>query len=316
MHYTHICISHKRSDYWQIRREESTKIIECGEKLVFKNLFEKGLNVLLDTMEPYFVNINDLQYQYEKQLKTEPNVHNYDFQYQEQVLSNLQHSNFDIKNLEGIFDSIIGLSDLKEILIRCLVTEESTNVLLCGPPASAKTLFLLAIHKEMNNCYFVDAANSSGAGMVDYLFAHPQTQILLVDELDKLSKKDQTTLLNLLETGILTSTKVKKTAQQKMNIKVFATSNDIERISKPLRSRMLEFHLNAYAFEEFLEIAVKLLAERYGCTRELSITIAHAIWYEMQSKDIRNVIAIGKLATTVGDVHSLVQTMKKYRSTQ
>ncbi len=233
------------------------------------------MNALLDTMEPYFVNVNDLQCQYERQQRIEPRVLNY--KYQEQVFSSPQHSNFDRIRLEGIFDSIIGLSDLKEILIRCLVTEEPTNVLLCGPPASAKTLFLLAIHKEITNGYFVDAANSSGAGMIDYLFAHPETQILLIDELDKLSKKDQTTLLNLLETGILTSTKVRKTAQQKMDIKVFATSNDIERISKPLRSRLLEFHLNAYTYEEFSEIAVKLLAERYGHDRDLSITVAHAI---------------------------------------
>jgi Holliday junction DNA helicase RuvB len=263
-------------------------------------------------MEPYFVNMNDLQYQYEKQQKVERGIRN--CHYQEQVLSSTQHSYFDSKHLEGIFDSIIGLSDLKEILLRCLVAEEPTNVLLCGPPASAKTLFLLAIHKEITNCYFVDAANSSGVGMVDYLFAHPETQILLIDELDKLSKNDQTTLLNLLETGILTSTKVRKTAKQKMNIKVFATSNDIERISKPLRSRLLEFHLNTYTYEEFSEIAVKLLAERYGHTRELSITIAHAIWWEMQSKDIRNVIAIGKLITSVEDVRNLVRTMKKYGS--
>jgi MoxR-like ATPase len=187
------------------------------------------------------------------------------------------------------------------------------------PPASAKTLFLLAIHKEITNCYFVDcyfvdAANSSGVSMVDYLFAHPETQILLIDELDKLSKNDQTTLLNLLETGILTSTKVRKTAKQKMNIKVFATSNDIKMISKPLRSRLLEFHLNTYTYEELSEIAVKLLAERYGHTRELSITIVHAIWREMQSKDIRNVIAIGKLVTSVEDIHNLVRTMKKYGS--
>jgi hypothetical protein len=79
---------------------------------------------------------------------------------------------------------------------------------------------------------------------------------------------------------------------------------------------LLEFHLNAYTYEEFSEITVKLLAEKYGHNRELSISIAYAVWYGMQSKDIRNVIAIGKLATSVEDVHSLVQTMKKYGSTK
>ena len=92
-----------------------------------------------------------------------------------------------------------------EILIRCLVAKEPTNVLLSGPPASAKTLFLLAIHKKIADCYFVDAAYSSGAGMVDYLYAHPDTQILLIDELDKLSKKDQTTLWLLGYSGITSS---------------------------------------------------------------------------------------------------------------
>jgi capsular polysaccharide biosynthesis protein len=39
----------------------------------------------------------------------------------------------------------------------------------------------------------VDTANSSGAGMIDYLFAHPEIQIVLID--NKINqKRDQTTL--------------------------------------------------------------------------------------------------------------------------
>jgi ATP-dependent Lon protease len=96
---------------------------------------------------------------------------------------------------------------------------------------------------------------------------------------------------------------------------VFAISNDIEKISKPLRSRLLEFHLNAYTYEEFSEIAVKLLEERYGHDRELSMTIAHLVWNTMKSKDIRHVIAIGKLATSIDEVLFVVHTMKKYGAT-
>ena len=94
---------------------------------------------------------------------------------------------------------------------------------------------------------------------------------------------------------------------------VFAISNDIKKISKPLRSRLLEFHFNAYTYKEFSEIAVKLLEERYG-HRELSMTIAHSVWNTMKSKDIRDVIAIGKLATSV-DVLYIVQIMRKYGAT-
>jgi hypothetical protein len=61
-------------------------------------------------------------------------------------------------------------------------------------------------------------------------------------------------LLNVLETGMLISTKVRKTQEMKfVDIKLFATSNDIEQLSKPLRSRLMEFHLPEYDFSEFRE---------------------------------------------------------------
>jgi MoxR-like ATPase len=170
------------------------------------------------------------------------------------------------------------------------------------------------MHKELNNYYFVDGANSSGAGMIDYLFEYPETEILLIDELDKINKRDQASLLNLLETGILSSTKDRKTRHQKMQIKVFATSNDATKISRPLRSRMLEFHLKAYSYEEFLDISKELLSERCNHGSELSELIAHSVWNIMKSKDIRDVLAIGKLASSVEDVHFIVQTMRKYGS--
>jgi hypothetical protein len=52
-------------------------------------------------------------------------------------------------------------------------------------------------------------------------------------------QSDQNMLLNLLETGVLTYTKVKKTAEMRFDgIKLFATSNDIDVLNKPLRSRL------------------------------------------------------------------------------
>jgi Holliday junction DNA helicase RuvB len=109
------------------------------------------------------------------------------------------------------FDDVIGYDDLKELLTKCLVVKDSCNILLSGPPASSKTVFLLSIQKEVLNACFIDAANASGPGLIDYLFEHPETRVICIDELDKLKRSDQTALLNLLETGILSSTKVRKT---------------------------------------------------------------------------------------------------------
>ena len=82
--------------------------------------------------------------------------------------------------------------------------------------------------------------------------------MILIDEIEKMTKRDQNMLLNLLETGMLVSTKVRKTQEMEFRgIKLFATSNDIERLSKPLRSRLMEFHLPEYNFEYNFENLIR-----------------------------------------------------------
>ena len=83
----------------------------------------------------------------------------------------------------------------------------------------------------LNNVFFVDAVGVSGAGMIDHLFSN-NTKYLLIDEIDKMKKIDQAALLNVMETGILSETKLKgKTRQKKIKLWIYATSNDIERLS-------------------------------------------------------------------------------------
>ena len=213
-----------------------------------------------------------------------------------------------------LFDDIIGFEDLRNLLRKCLSIKDSCNVLLSGPPASSKTLFLLAIQKEVSNTCFIDAANASGPGLVDYLFDHPDTPIICIDELDKLKKSDQTALLNLLETGILSSTKVRKTRSIKMEgVKVFATSNGVDRLVAPLRSRFLELELPGYTWEDFLQISQRLLQSRHGLDETTSAKIAEVVWSQLNTKDIRDVLAIAKLAKTPEDVETVALTLQKYK---
>ena len=70
---------------------------------------------------------------------------------------------------------------------------------------------------------------------------------LLLDEIEKMSRKDQNVLLNVIETGMLIETKVSKTRSKQMkNLRVFASTNNIDALSRPLRSRFMEFHLPEY----------------------------------------------------------------------
>ena len=116
---------------------------------------------------------------------------------------------------ERFFSSIYGYSDIKKLLMRAIVSRESISILLCGPPASSKTVFLMEIIRGLDNTCYIDCTNTTGAGLVDRLFNN-DIRYLLLDELEKMSKKDQNVLLNVIETGMLIETKVSKTRSKQM----------------------------------------------------------------------------------------------------
>ena len=53
------------------------------------------------------------------------------------------------------FGNIEGYDDIKDIVRRALDAEENYNLLFIGPPASAKTLFLLGILDIKKNGVYV-----------------------------------------------------------------------------------------------------------------------------------------------------------------
>jgi hypothetical protein len=217
---------------------------------------------------------------------------------------------------EGFFSEIIGYEDIKKLLLRCIRSsydnEEPIHVILDGPPASAKSMFLLQMQRKLKDVYFVDCTNASGPGMVEYLFKN-DVKYLLLDEVEKMSKADQNVLLNVMETGMLTSTKVGKTGCKEINLSIYATTNNIDGISKPFRSRFLEFSLPSYIYEDFCNISVKLLAVRYELDEEISLNIADTVWNKIKSRDIRDILAIGKLSKSVDDVNFIATTLQKYK---
>lgn len=60
----------------------------------------------------------------------------------------------------------------------------------------------------------------------------------LIDEIEKMPRNGQNMLLNLLDTGILTVTKVRRTQEMAFpGIKLFATNNGIDLLSKPKKQK-------------------------------------------------------------------------------
>lgn len=204
---------------------------------------------------------------------------------------------------DTLFEGIVGYDHIKRLFRLALESDSAAHILLVGPPASAKTMFLTSLMDRLKNSYFTDGGNSSKAGIIDYLLAN-RPRYLLVDEIDKMARLDQTFLLNLMETGIVSETKYGKIRSTQMKTSVFATSNNINKISAALKSRFFILELEPYTYEQFCEITNQLLL-CHSKERGIATVIANAVWNK--SRDIRDCVRIANLTKSLEDVKFLVK---------
>lgn len=211
---------------------------------------------------------------------------------------------------EPLFESVVGYSDVKRLFQLSLSSEKPVHILLVGPPASAKTLFMIECMR-LERSYFTLGSHSTKSGMIDYLF-DKRPRYLIVDEIEHMPMKDQTGLLSLMETGILAETKFQKTRNTHLKTWVFATSNATDRMLTPLLSRFVVLHFKQYSFGSFREVCAHILG-REGVAPDVAAAIAEAVWTKLKSKDIRDCIKIGRLAKTKEDVEWIAQTLRAYK---
>src|SRR5215468_5786945 len=133
------------------------------------------------------------------------------------------------------FARIQGYEDIKDIVRRTLESDENYNLLFVGPPASSKTLFLQGILEMKSGVYF-DGSNTTSR-ILDVL-EDKRPKIICIDELDKMPQTFQNQLLNFMESGRIKVDQMRRQYDFEIKAaKVFATCNEINRLSKPLHSR-------------------------------------------------------------------------------
>jgi Holliday junction DNA helicase RuvB len=206
--------------------------------------------------------------------------------------------------IEELFDDIIGYNNVKRLFSMALESNEQVSILLSGPPASAKTMFLESLRK-LKSSYLIDGASTTKAGLIDCLFLN-NPKYLLIDEIDKMSTKDQAMLLNLMETGIVSETKHSKTRTANMKTSVFATSNNVNDIITPLQSRFFVVELPPYTYEQFHQISVHLLTVGHKVSQNIANVITNKVW--ANSRNIRDCVRIGRMAKSMDDIQFLVGT--------
>jgi Holliday junction DNA helicase RuvB len=160
----------------------------------------------------------------------------------------------------SLFDNIVGYEDIKTLYEMAVKAEKPVHLLLVGPPVSAKSLFMSSLTK-LERSYYAVGSSSTKSGIFDYLFEY-RPRYLIIDELEKMNKRDQTSLLNLMESGILSELKHNQKIMTQLKTWVFASSNSTDKLLPSLLTRFRDIHLKLYTEQGFVNIAVEILDRR------------------------------------------------------
>jgi Holliday junction DNA helicase RuvB len=187
------------------------------------------------------------------------------------------------------------------------------HVLLVGHPASAKSLFMSSLTK-LERSYYAVGSSSTKSGIFDYLFEN-RPRYFIIDEIDKMNKRDQTSLLNLMESGILSELKHRQQRRTQLKTWIFASANSPDKILQPLLTRFAVIHFDSYTEKEFVEIAVRILDKEEDIGKDAATLIAEAVFNKLKGTNIRECVRIARLANNdLSKVQSIVDTFVKYTS--
>jgi len=200
--------------------------------------------------------------------------------------------------LDGLFEDIIGHEEVKELLTACLQAEKPVHVLLAGPPALAKSLFLWDIEQAAGEkaIWLVGSATSK-AGLWDVV-AERHPEIILIDELDKMNAADTAALLSMMEGGRLVRAKRGRELNLSNQLRVVAASNRLDVLSPELRSRFAIRRLTAYSRSDYLTVVTGVLVRRENLSQELADEVARRL--DGLSQDVRDAIRVARLTPQLG----------------
>jgi Holliday junction DNA helicase RuvB len=213
---------------------------------------------------------------------------------------------------DDLFDSIVGYADVKTLVRYALEAEKPAHLLLSGPPASAKTMFLLEL-RRLPQSYYALAATLTAAGLADILFVY-EPRFILIDKVERLSPEHIGVLNSLMATGIVSETKHGKTRELELNTRVFAAGIKVEKLPQDLLSRFTRLHFAPYTEQQFIEVSQRVLTARENTSLDNAEYIARALWQTHgHNADIRQCVQIARLNR--GDrqrIEEVLVALRKY----
>lgn len=210
------------------------------------------------------------------------------------------------------FNNVIDLEPIKIALYRALIQEErGINVLLHGPPASGKSVLLSQIESSCNKALYVDATNLTGAGLIELLYNNQNIKVLLIDELAELKKNDLDSFRSLLQTGRIVKTlKSVKYDFTIPNLKIIGCTNNINKLSAPLKSRFITYLVNEYTDEQIVKV-VRFCLIKKGIIKDPKLAEIIALTFiNYGVRNVRKIIAVSSLiheSDGISQIKSIVE---------
>lgn len=204
------------------------------------------------------------------------------------------------------FKMVEGLDDIKVVLERSLEMGKRTkltgvdyriHVLLAGPPGIAKTMLLMSVEKEVpiESRLFLLGSQVSKAGLRNKIIeAGDSIELIIIDELDKMSKTDYDVLLSLMQTGRISVLKGNIEAEKTCLATVMASANYLEKIPAEVLDRFMILYLPRYESEDFVKVAVKIFIQ-YGFETSSAETLAKTMWRN-GFRSARDVLRVARYA--------------------
>jgi Holliday junction DNA helicase RuvB len=203
----------------------------------------------------------------------------------------------EIIDTSKLFETIVGYDNIKELMKTSLALDKPVHILLYGPPAIAKSMFLWEIEKVYGSqCLPFIGSATSHAGMWDMLIER-RPCILLIDELEKMNLTDTAGLLSLMEYGRIIRAKVGRSMDERLTVWVFATANRITSIPPELLSRFAKQKLTEYSDIDFVNVVNDVLQRNEDIDVHSSAFIAEQL--VGQTHDIRDAVRVARVSKKV-----------------
>ena len=214
---------------------------------------------------------------------------------------------------EDLFDCITGYEDIKDDMKFTLKEDRRVHYLLIGPPATAKSLFLMELG-QIKGTYFATGSTVTAAGLTDAFFTY-QPRVLALDEIDKVPMDTTAVLLSVMEPGDVLEAKYRRHRGLKLDLTVFAAANRDTSIPPELKSRFSGgvLYFKPYSMGEFLSVCEAYLSRYEGIPTDIASAVAQETWSQLD-RDVRTARGVARRLRehTRAEVLRTVGFLRKY----